>query len=97
MSDRAQPPAGAARSEVGTPPPDVVGYPLEEALRVVEAAGWQVTVRTTAPPRSTPAGGLQRVVRQRATSPGQLELVAAWERYTLLRRPFRTREPSEPA
>jgi hypothetical protein len=94
VSERTHPAAGAVRSEVG-PPPDVVGYPLEEALQVVEAAGWQATVRTTAPPRSAPAGGLQRVVRQRATHPGELELVVAWERYTPLRRPS-PREGSGP-
>lgn len=62
-------------------PPDVVALPLEEAVRILQAAGWTPRLRTTAPPRSAPAGGVQRVVRQRATSPGEVELVVAWERY----------------
>jgi hypothetical protein len=62
-------------------PPDVVALPLEEALAALQEAGWQARVRTTAPPRSTPAGGVQRVVRQRATTAGEVELVVAWERY----------------
>jgi hypothetical protein len=68
-------------------PPDVVALPLEEALETLRAAGWTARVRTTAPPRSTPAGGVQRVVRQRATSPGEVELVVAWEHYQRARRP----------
>jgi beta-lactam-binding protein with PASTA domain len=67
-------------------PPDVVALPLEEALHALQAAGWRVRVRETAPPRSSPAGGVRRVVRQRATTGGEVELVVAWERYTLFRR-----------
>ncbi len=64
-----------------TAPPDVVALPLEQALEQLRAAGWRVQVRTTAPPHSVPAGGAQRVVRQRATGPEEVELVVAWERY----------------
>ncbi|MCS7235675.1 MAG: PASTA domain-containing protein [Armatimonadota bacterium] len=62
-------------------PPDVVALPLEEALAALQKAGWQVRVRTTSPPRSAPGGGVQRVVRQRATAANEVELVVAWERY----------------
>ncbi len=75
-------------------PPDVVALPLDEAVHVLQAAGWRVRVRETAPPRSTPAGGVQRVVRQRATADDEVELVVAWERYTLSRRSPEGRAPS---
>ncbi len=88
--------SGRAHAAEEAGPPDVVGYPLEEALQLAEAAGWRVDVRTTSPPHSAPAGGVQRVVRQRATAPGQLELVVAWERYTPLRQPS-PGNPSGPA
>ncbi|GBD28015.1 MAG: PASTA domain-containing protein [Firmicutes bacterium] len=76
-------------------PPDVVAWPLEEALAELRAAGWTPQIRTTSPPQSAPAGGLQRVVRQRATAAGQVELVVAWERYVRLRRP-RSEGPAGP-
>jgi hypothetical protein len=47
---------------------------------MVEAAGWSVDFRETAPPRATGGGG-QRAVRRRATGPGRVEIVAVWERY----------------
>ncbi len=76
-------------------PPDVVALPLEEALEELRAAGWTPRIRTTSPPQSAPAGGVQRVVRQRATAAGEVELVVAWERYVRLRRP-RSEGPAGP-
>lgn len=79
-------------------PPDVVALPLEEALEALQSAGWQVRLRESAPPRSAPADGLRRVVRQRAKAPYEVELVVVWERYTPARRPATAeRAPSEGA
>lgn len=68
--------------------PDIIGYPLDEARTILEAAGWSVDSRETAPPRATGGGG-QRVVRQRATDPGRVEIVVVWERYERASRPPR--------
>lgn len=59
---------------------DVVGYPLEEARALLEAEGYSVQVRETAPPRAGRGVGRQRVVRQRARE-RDVELVVAWEWY----------------
>jgi hypothetical protein len=68
--------------------PDVIGYPLDEARAMVEAAGWSVDVRETAPPRAT-GRGKQRVVRQRAAAESQIEVVVVWEQYERAPRPPR--------
>lgn len=79
-------------------PPNVVALPLEEALEALQSAGWQVRLRESAPPRSIPADGLRRVVRQRARAPREVELVVVWERYTPAPRPTTAqRAPSEGA
>ena len=61
-------------------PPDVVGYPLEEARRILAAAGWTPgDIAETRPPRRALTGPL-RVVRQRAEPDGRIALVVCGER-----------------
>lgn len=61
-------------------PPDVVGFPLDRARALLDAAGAVVVkVERTQPPR-TPLVGDLRVVRQRGLPDG-VELVACAERY----------------
>ncbi|MER3456217.1 MAG: hypothetical protein C4304_04895 [candidate division GAL15 bacterium] len=62
-------------------PPDVVALRLEEALQALQEAGLVARVRTTSPPRKVAAGEVQRVVRQRTTAAGEVELLVVWERY----------------
>ncbi len=48
------------------PPPDVVGYPLDEARRILAGAGWTIgDIAEIHPPRRRLSGPL-RVVRQRS-------------------------------
>ncbi len=64
----------------GSRPPDVVGYPLEEARRILAAAGWVPgDITETRPPRRTLTGPL-RVVRQRAAADGRIALAVCGER-----------------
>lgn len=64
----------------GPRPPDVVGYPLEEARRILAAAGWpEGETSETRPPRRT-LGGPLRVVRQRVDPGGRVALVVCGER-----------------
>jgi hypothetical protein len=63
-----------------SPPPDVIGYPLNDAREILEASGWSIgeTVETR-PPRQmllTPS----RVVRQRVDPLGHVALVICGER-----------------
>ncbi|HLW61102.1 MAG TPA: hypothetical protein VKV57_14445 [bacterium] len=61
-------------------PPDVVGFTLDEATRIVAAAGWTVeSVLETRPPRGT-LRDPRRVVRERVDTDGRLMLVACGER-----------------
>ncbi len=67
----ARPPAG---------PPDVLALPLEEARALLEAAGYEVEVKETAPPgRPQPQGG-RRVVRQQVDG-ARVRLVVTHEWY----------------
>jgi hypothetical protein len=62
------------------PPPNVVGYLLDEAKAVLAAAGWaDVETSETRPPRRPLAGPL-RVLRQRTTASGRIALVVCGER-----------------
>jgi beta-lactam-binding protein with PASTA domain len=70
------------------PLPDVVALPLDEALRVLGAAGWPVTVIETGPPNATPEGDGRRVLRQRMSDEGRVVITTAAERY--VRPPRRT-------
>ena len=64
----------------GARPPDVVGYPLEDARQALVDAGWTVgEVIEARPPRRTLLDP-QRVVRQRAKADGSVELVICGER-----------------
>lgn len=61
-------------------PPDVVGYPLEEARRILAAAGWpEGETSETRPPRRALSGPL-RVVRQRIDPEGRVALIVCGER-----------------
>ena len=62
---------------------DVLGRDLEEARRVLGAAGADVTVIETRAPRRPAVTGPLRVIRQRETAMGQVELVVTHERYEL--------------
>ncbi len=63
--------------------PDVVALPLEEARRVLEAAGMTVRVSETRPPRGGEGRGLLRVIRQRHDGDAVL-LTVTHERYERL-------------
>ncbi len=61
-------------------PPDVVGYDVEEARRILAAAGWLPgETSETRPPRRA-LSGTQRVVRQRVDPDGRIALVVCGER-----------------
>ncbi len=61
-------------------PPDVVGFPLDEARRILAAAGWPAgETSETRPPRRALSGPL-RVVRQRVDAEGRVALVVCGER-----------------
>jgi hypothetical protein len=62
---------------------DVLGSPLDQARAELEADGWRVEVKQTAPPRSGRGVGCQRVIRQRFRD-GVVELVVSWEWYERL-------------
>lgn len=64
-----------------SPVPDVLALELTPARALLEAAGWEVAVRTTSPPRRGEGEGTQRVVRQRICAPGCVELVVACPRF----------------
>jgi len=65
---------------VGSRPPDVVGYPLEDARQVLIDAGWTVgEVTETRPPRRTLLDP-RRIVRQRVNADGSVGLVVCGER-----------------
>ena len=61
--------------------PDVVGWPLDEALAALEAGGWRWLLRRTAFPGGPPPGGDVRVLALRAGGDGaaavDVEVVAA--------------------
>jgi hypothetical protein len=60
-------------------PPEVVGFPLEEARRILAAAGWQEgETSQTLPPRRALVGP-NRVVRQRVDQSGRVALVVCGE------------------
>jgi hypothetical protein len=60
---------------------DVLGWDLEAARAVLEAAGRRVDVTETRTPRRVRLGGALRVVRQRETADGSVALVVTRERY----------------
>ncbi len=61
-------------------PPDVVGYDVEEARRILAAAGWPSgETSETRPPRRA-LSGTRRVVRQRVDPDGRIALVVCGER-----------------
>jgi hypothetical protein len=61
---------------------DVIGLELEDARRRLEAAGAVVTVSETRSPVPTVrVSGPMRVVRQRVTAGGGVELLVTPERY----------------
>lgn len=60
---------------------DVLGLEADAALAVLEAAGWRVEVVDTRTPRPVELTGRRRVVRQRETGAGVVELVVTRERY----------------
>jgi hypothetical protein len=64
----------------GDEPPDVIGFPLEDARRMLEAAGWpEGEISETRAPRRALVGP-QRVVRQRVDADGRVALVVCGER-----------------
>jgi hypothetical protein len=63
-------------------PPNVVAFPLEDARRLLAAAGWtEVDVSETRPPRRALVGP-SRVIRQRVVADRRVALVVCGERYT---------------
>ncbi|MCL6638944.1 MAG: PASTA domain-containing protein [Firmicutes bacterium] len=58
--------------------PDVIGLPLEEALRELEAAGYEVNVIFTRPVKGVP-GGRARALRFKEVSSAGGELTAVYE------------------
>jgi hypothetical protein len=60
---------------------DVLGRDLEEALRILEAEGVQVTVVETRSPRRVEVSGPLRVVRQRQAGEHSVQLAVTRERY----------------
>lgn len=61
---------------------DVIGLELEDARRRLEAAGVVVLVsETRSPISSVQLSGPMRVIRQRMTPNGEVELVVTPERY----------------
>lgn len=72
--------AGGGGQAPGDEPPDVVGFPLEDARRILAAAGWpEGEVSETRAPRRALVGP-QRVVRQRVDADGRVALVVCGER-----------------
>jgi len=60
---------------------DVLGWSLEQARAVLEAAGYRVEVVETRTPRQVSLAGPLRVVRQQATPDGVVCLTVTHERY----------------
>jgi beta-lactam-binding protein with PASTA domain len=60
---------------------DVLGRDLEEARRVLESAGFKVEVTETRTSRPARLSGALRVVRQRATAGGTVQVMVTRERY----------------
>ncbi len=68
------------RHAARTDPPDVTGFPLEEAQRMLAASGWPAgEIRETKPPRRALVGP-HRVVRQRVGADGRVALIVCGER-----------------
>jgi len=67
------------------PPPEVVVLPLDEALALLDAGGWRVTIVETGPPNAVPEDDRCRVIRQRTIADGGVGLTVAAE--TVLRKP----------
>jgi beta-lactam-binding protein with PASTA domain len=62
------------------PPPDLVGYTVDEAREILAAHGWQEgEIVETRPPRRQ-LSGPGRVVRQREGEAGRVALVVCGER-----------------
>ena len=62
------------------PPPDLVGYTVDEAREILATNGWQEgEIVETRPPRR-PLSGPRRVVRQREGEAGRVALVVCGER-----------------
>lgn len=63
------------------PVPDVLGFRLDRALRILADAGWEASVTTTYPPRreNISATGPQRVLRVTGAGARAVELIAAYE------------------
>ncbi|NSW55680.1 MAG: hypothetical protein HPY44_06670 [Armatimonadetes bacterium] len=63
-------------------PPDVTACELPLALERLTRGGWTVAqVIETGPPSAGPGQGVARVVRQRLTDGGSLQLVVAYPQY----------------
>ena len=58
--------------------PDVLGYPADVAISLLNDKGFQIDVVITEPPRQKPEG-LQRVVKVTRKSPQQLVLTVECE------------------
>jgi hypothetical protein len=65
---------------------DVLGYDLDHARRVLEAAGFELDVTETRSPRRVSLSGPFRVVRQRVDG-STVRLVVTRERYEPAPRP----------
>ncbi|HHU29517.1 MAG: hypothetical protein QM368_03550 [Bacillota bacterium] len=60
--------------------PGVLAYPLEEALQILQANGFTVKIRRTAPPEAASCRGTERVVRLRRAVEGKVvEITVAEE------------------
>jgi len=59
--------------------PDITGFEIGEAQRILEGAGYQMEVPVlTQAPRGGDSAGEARVVRQRVLQSGRLQLVVAY-------------------
>jgi hypothetical protein len=63
-------------------PPDVTACQLPRALELLACGGWTVAqIIETGPPSAGPGQGVARVVRQRLTDGGSLQIVVAYPEY----------------
>lgn len=63
------------------PVPDVLGYKLDEALRILADAGWKASVLTTYPPRRENIAETRppRVLRVTVVGEHAVQLIVAYE------------------
>ena len=61
--------------------PDILAYPLEDALSILKEIGFTPIILKTSPPRNQEDNGTLRVVRTRMTCDNILELTVSSENW----------------